>query len=697
MTMGPSTLTACNCTIVDNDNYGIKNEYGCNEDILNCILWNNGDDLYDCEATYSCIEDGDAGTGNISTDPCFVPSDEFYHLQLNSPCIGTGLEDSCSDGLDIDNELRVMGTNIDMGSDEAKKGVHNETQDAWYDAINDAIDDANNGDTIVAMPDTYYESVNFDSKNITLSSIDPCDWNVVETTIIDGNEATNTVTMTYGLTGTITGFTITGGTNGAFCAYNGHPKLKRCIFTGNSSRGINTYGITVTVENCIIYGHADEGMYVQNSGLNLKNSLIYDNDIGVETGPTTPTIRNCTIVNNDSYGIRNTYPYNDPDITNCILWNNSNDLDGCEATYSCIEDGDTGAGNINDAPLFAAADSNNFRLRVESPCIGAGASGDYSDQLDLDNGPRLRGQYVDMGAYESKRVYNETQQLWYDVIHEAVDGAADGDSVIVSRGTYYDSFWVSISGDQKTVTVRSGDPNRMEVTDATIIDGNSADITVFYGLNSKHSSLMGLTVTGGQRGISLYSTGSNTGVISNCIIRGNTDKGIRAKQCNKDIVNCIFKDNGEAIWLECGSLNITNNIIYDNDAGFVANGSANADIYNCTIVNNNDYGVKGPGPEVKNCILWNNNDDLYSCSATYSCIEDGDGGTGNISDDPCFVPDDELYHLDPNSLCIDVGDPNGTYTGQVDIDGDERVIDVAGKGDGTVDVDMGSDEYDPGS
>ena len=39
-----------------------------------------------------------------------------------------------------------------------------------------------------------------------------------------------------------------------------------------------------------------------------------------------------------------------PTITNCILWLNSDDLSGCDATYSCITDGDPGEGNISDDP-----------------------------------------------------------------------------------------------------------------------------------------------------------------------------------------------------------------------------------------------------------------------------------------------------------------------------------------------------------
>jgi hypothetical protein len=61
---------------------------------------------------------------------------------------------------------------------------------------------------------------------------------------------------------------------------------------------------------------------------------------------------------------------------------------------------------------------------------------------------------------------------------------------------------------------------------------------------------------------------------------------------------------------------------------------------------------------------------------------------GNIcgdANDPNFVDDaNDNYHLQSDSPCVDAGDPNGTYTGQVDIDFEGRV-------DGN-DVDMGGDE-----
>jgi hypothetical protein len=76
--------------------------------ISDCIIWGNGDDLYNCSATYSCIEDSDAGTGNISSNPLFAagPLGNYYLSQTlagqaaNSPCVNAGSVTAVNRGMD---------------------------------------------------------------------------------------------------------------------------------------------------------------------------------------------------------------------------------------------------------------------------------------------------------------------------------------------------------------------------------------------------------------------------------------------------------------------------------------------------------------------------------------------------------------------------------------------------------------------
>jgi len=80
-----------NCTVAGNDGYGIK----CYKEhplIQNSIVWDNGDDLWGCAATFCCVADpGDHGTGNIFEDPRFVkgPLGDYY-LDPTSSCIDAG-------------------------------------------------------------------------------------------------------------------------------------------------------------------------------------------------------------------------------------------------------------------------------------------------------------------------------------------------------------------------------------------------------------------------------------------------------------------------------------------------------------------------------------------------------------------------------------------------------------------------------
>ncbi|UCG69154.1 MAG: hypothetical protein JSV09_15440 [Thermoplasmata archaeon] len=97
-----------NVTVVGNE-FGIEAYRGSSPSIMNCILWDNAQsDLYECQATYSCIERESEGEGNFNDNPMFVNSREGdYHLlsergrywaehnvwvldYVTSPCIDKG-------------------------------------------------------------------------------------------------------------------------------------------------------------------------------------------------------------------------------------------------------------------------------------------------------------------------------------------------------------------------------------------------------------------------------------------------------------------------------------------------------------------------------------------------------------------------------------------------------------------------------
>lgn len=110
--------------------------------ITNCILWDGSTSEIKADSgsvlsvSYCCIQGGYAGSGNINADPRFVVagswtdglwSDGDYHLRSDSPCINKGDPSRAAvfGETDIDGELRVAGSRVDMGADEQGGGSSN--------------------------------------------------------------------------------------------------------------------------------------------------------------------------------------------------------------------------------------------------------------------------------------------------------------------------------------------------------------------------------------------------------------------------------------------------------------------------------------------------------------------------------------------------------------------------------------------
>jgi len=113
-----SSCTICSNTAVLNGG-GILSYYDSWPTIVDCIVWGHGDDLCNCSGAYCCIQDGDAGEGNIHDAPVFV-STPFgrYYLAPESPCVDAGSRSSDEAGLS-DRTTQADGTpdtgTVDMG------------------------------------------------------------------------------------------------------------------------------------------------------------------------------------------------------------------------------------------------------------------------------------------------------------------------------------------------------------------------------------------------------------------------------------------------------------------------------------------------------------------------------------------------------------------------------------------------------
>ncbi|MBC8526506.1 MAG: right-handed parallel beta-helix repeat-containing protein [Candidatus Cloacimonetes bacterium] len=182
---------------------------------------------------------------------------------------------------------------------------------------------------------------------------------------------------------------------GIKCWNNSSPTIKNCTLSGNWADeyggGIDcAYWCNPTIEYCTISGNSSE----LGGGISCTNEC-------------NPAIANCTISENTAnYNGGGIYSYENssPSLSNSILWNNTPQeiyvySSSVTATYSDIQGGWTGTGNIDADPLFVNPEDGDFHLTwanfpiqdsTMSPCIDAG---DPNSPLDPDS------TRADMGAY----------------------------------------------------------------------------------------------------------------------------------------------------------------------------------------------------------------------------------------------------------------------------------------------------------
>jgi parallel beta-helix repeat protein len=107
-----------NCTIsgntATNNGGGMVNSHSANTTVANCILWGNtaneiaGPGIP--TVTFSDVQGGWPGDGNIDVDPAFVdPANDDYHLLPGSPCIDAGDNSAVPpDSQDLDDNGDVL-------------------------------------------------------------------------------------------------------------------------------------------------------------------------------------------------------------------------------------------------------------------------------------------------------------------------------------------------------------------------------------------------------------------------------------------------------------------------------------------------------------------------------------------------------------------------------------------------------------
>ena len=256
----------------------------------------------------STVGDLTGVNGNISADPKFInPDNNDFHLDCNSPCINTADPNSSTDYNDFDGQNRKMGQFVDIGADEAKP-VWNITKSKQYDTIQAAVNDANNGQTIVVTVGSHKgtgnKNVDFMAKAITVQSAEPNDIAFIQSTIIDSEnngrgfwlhrgEGPNSIIQGISI---INGGSIFEG-GGIYCGdpifnIGSSPTIRNCIFMYNAPIDHGGaiycgYGSNATITNC----------YFESNAFNP-----YGYGGGIYCYKSSPVITNCTFINNKAVG-----------------------------------------------------------------------------------------------------------------------------------------------------------------------------------------------------------------------------------------------------------------------------------------------------------------------------------------------------------------------------------------------------------
>jgi hypothetical protein len=295
--------------------------------------------------------------------------------------------------------------------------------------LNEALD----GQTILVGDGVYEEIENlqldFHGRAITLRSV-----NGPQACVIKGDGFPDMRAFRFhsgeGADSVVEGFTIRdasasgttapdggqGGGGAIVCENGSSPTIRNCVFLDNISGGF--------------LGESSGGaVVVWNSSPSLINCLFAGNDAiwgsALYAGNANVSLINCTVANNVG-GSSGPSSYLGAiggfgtigSMANCIVYGNINGAIGAGApvavSYSDIEGGWPGVGNIAANPQFVTTSSGPYHLASSSPCIDAASNPAVPRDVteDLEGNPRFvdnpatidtglgRAPIVDMGAYE---------------------------------------------------------------------------------------------------------------------------------------------------------------------------------------------------------------------------------------------------------------------------------------------------------
>jgi len=646
-------------TIKTNLDYGIGLDHSDSNSISNNTISENGVGIYfeetstDVTAHYNSIvnniEYGIDASNNggywiDATDNWWGHASGPYHSSKNPG----GKGDNITNYVDFDPWLKYDPLKALYVDDDAPDGGDG-SKEKTYNKVQDAIDAAEDGDTIRVWAGTYEENVVVD-KTVSLIG------NGSEEVTIDGGMSGDVVRVTADWVN-VSGFRVTNGDNGIYLDSSDHSIITNntcsnnyygiylsysndCTISNNNCENNSGSGIYLeSSSNCTIDSNTCEnnnhgigisdsgafilmnnicsfnnryGIFLESSGhRTFENNICNNNDIGIYLSNSFSTLTNNTFSSNNRYGIYLEISLGCELENNTISMNqvgiylDTDQFDNVAHNNSIFGNTDYGIdASDNDGNTIDA--TKNWWGHTTGPYHDSknpdGEGDNVTDYVEFDpwleDDPRIK--YVDDDAPDDG---DGSREKPYNKIQDAIDAAGDGDTIRVWAGTYEENVVVDktvslIGNGSEDVVIDGGEDGNVVKITADWVNMSGFSVTgsgeewrdAGIWVESDHSRVFENNCSNNDIGISLWYSTSSTIENNTC---ENNPFGIYLRDSSNCKVtgNTFSSNNNNGIYLDSSSdCKVTSNTCENNDYGISLDSSSDNTLENNTY-KNNDYGI----------------------------------------------------------------------------------------------------------